>query len=148
MISRYGLVTGLSDHTVDNTTAITSIALGAAIVEKHVTLDRSGGGPDDSFSLEPADLSALCQDAQTAWEALGKVDYGRKSSEKANIKFRRSLYFVKDVMAGDIITTDALRSVRPGFGLAPKYLESILGRPLLSNAVKNTAVTWSHFEED
>jgi pseudaminic acid synthase len=148
MISRYGLVTGLSDHTVDNTTAITSIGLGASIVEKHVTLDRDGGGADDSFSLEPADLAALCQDAQTAWEALGKVDYGRKSSEKANIKFRRSLYFVKDVMAGDIITTDALRSVRPGFGLAPKYLESILGRPLLTNAVKNTAVTWSHFEED
>jgi len=127
MQQRFGLVTGLSDHTLDNTTAIASVALGAAIIEKHVTLDRSGGGPDDSFSLEPEDLKALCQGARTAWQALGTVDYGHKSSELGNVKFRRSLYFVKDLQAGDVITADAVRSVRPGYGLAPKYLEKILG---------------------
>lgn len=120
MIERFGLVSGLSDHTIDNTTAITSVALGASLIEKHFTLDRSGGGPDDSFSLEPAELAALCRDAKTAWQAVGQVNYGRKSSEQGNVQFRRSLYFVKDLKAGDVITEDAVRSVRPGYGLAPK----------------------------
>jgi N-acetylneuraminate synthase len=127
MIERFGLVTGLSDHTLDNTTAITSVALGASIIEKHFTLDRSGGGPDDSFSLEPAELAALCWGAKTAWSALGRVDYGRKSSEQGNVKFRRSLYFVKDMKAGDVITSDCVRSVRPGFGLPPKLMSEIMG---------------------
>ena len=130
MIQRFGLVTGLSDHTLDNTTAITSVAMGASIIEKHFTLDRSGGGPDDSFSLEPAELAALCKDSKTAWAAMGRVDYGRKSSEQGNAKFRRSLYFVKDLKAGDVITADAVRSVRPGFGLAPKYLEQVIGKQI------------------
>jgi pseudaminic acid synthase len=128
MISRFGLVAGLSDHTLDNTTAIMSVAFGASIIEKHFTLNRNGGGPDDSFSLEPADLVALCRDARTAWKAMGKVDYGRQSSEQGNLKFRRSMYFVKELKSGDIITADAIRSVRPGFGLAPKYLECIIGK--------------------
>lgn len=140
MIARHGLVTGLSDHTLDNTTAITSVALGASIIEKHVTLDRTGGGPDDSFSLEPAELAALCRDTQTAWQALGHVDYGRKSSEQGNIKFRRSLYFVKDLKAGDIVTEDAIKSVRPGFGLAPKYFEVVLGSMVVTDVKKNTPV--------
>jgi N-acetylneuraminate synthase len=139
--TRFGLVTGLSDHTLDNTTAITSIALGASIIEKHFTLDRNGGGPDDSFSLEPAGLTALCRDSKTAWHALGQVDYGRKSSEQSNIKFRRSLYFVKDMQAGDIITEDSVRSVRPGFGLAPKYLDEVIGRKIKKSIKANTAVT-------
>ena len=130
MIQRFGLVTGLSDHTLDNTTAITSVAMGASIIEKHFTLDRSGGGPDDSFSLEPAELAALCKDSKTAWAALGRVDYGRKSSEQGNVKFRRSLYVVKDIQVGDILTSDNLRSVRPGFGLPPKQLESLLGKKI------------------
>lgn len=141
MIERFGLVTGLSDHTLDNTTAIASVVMGAAILEKHVTLDRSGGGPDDSFSLEPAELAALCRDSKTAWAALGKVDYGRKSSEQGNVKFRRSLYFVRDLKAGDVITADAVRSVRPGFGIAPKYLEEILGQSLNVNIRSGTPVT-------
>lgn len=128
MLQRFGLVTGLSDHTLDNTTAIASVALGASIIEKHFTLDRSGGGPDDSFSLEPAELAALCRDSKTAWAALGRVDYGRKSSEQGNVQFRRSLYFVKDLQAGEIITPDAVRSVRPGFGLAPKHQDHVIGR--------------------
>lgn len=142
MIERFGLVTGLSDHTLDNTTAIASVALGASIIEKHFTLDRNGGGPDDSFSLEPADMAALCHSAKTAWAALGRVDYGRKSSEQGNVQFRRSLYFVKDLKAGEVITPDAVRSVRPGYGLAPKQLDAVLGQKVVRDVKKNTAVTW------
>lgn len=146
MIERFGLVTGLSDHTLDNTTAIASVVMGASIIEKHFTLDRSGGGPDDSFSLEPAELAALCRDSKTAWAALGKIDYGRKSSEQGNVKFRRSLYFVKDLKAGEVITADVIRSVRPGFGLAPKHLYVVLGSRLRTDAAQGTAVTWQHLD--
>lgn len=142
MIERFGLVTGLSDHTLDNTTAIASVALGASIIEKHFTLDRNGGGPDDSFSLEPAEMAALCRGARTAWQALGQVDYGRKSSEQGNVQFRRSLYFVKDLAAGEVITADVVRSVRPGYGLAPKHLDAVLGQRVTRDVAKNTAVTW------
>jgi N-acetylneuraminate synthase len=128
MIHRWGVVTGLSDHTLDNTTAIAAVSLGAALVEKHFTLDRDGGGPDDSFSLMPAELTQLCQGTRTAWSALGRVDYGRKSSEIGNAQFRRSLYFVKPLRAGEVVTADAVRSVRPGFGLAPKHLSAVVGR--------------------
>ena len=131
MIERFGLVTGLSDHTLDNTTAISGVALGASIVEKHFTLDRNGGGPDDSFSLEPADLTDLCRSVKIAWKALGKVDYRRKSSEKENVKFRRSLYFVQNLNAGDRITKESVRSVRPGYGLGPKYFDAIIGLKVL-----------------
>lgn len=128
MIERFGLVTGLSDHTLDNTTAIASVVLGASIIEKHFTLDRNGGGPDDSFSLEPEALAALCRDSKTAWKALGNVDYGRKSSEEGNVQFRRSLYFVQDITAGQTIKKEMVRSVRPGYGAAPKLLDQILGK--------------------
>jgi pseudaminic acid synthase len=138
---RFGLVTGLSDHTLDNTTAIASVALGAAIIEKHFTLDRSGGGPDDSFSVEPAELAVLCHGARTAWEALGRIDYGRKSSEQGNVQFRRSLYFVKDLLRGELITADAVRSVRPGFGMAPKYLDSVIGKRVKRDVKSSEAVT-------
>ncbi|WP_313130860.1 pseudaminic acid synthase [Stutzerimonas nitrititolerans] len=141
MAQRFGLVTGLSDHTLDNTTAITSVALGASIIEKHFTLDRRGGGPDDSFSLEPQELVELCRNSRVAWSALGRVDYGRKSSEQGNAKFRRSLYFVKDLKKGDLITADAIRSVRPGFGLAPKELDKIIGRRIRKDVCGNTPVT-------
>lgn len=140
MIDRFGLVTGLSDHTLGNTTAIASIVMGASIIEKHFTLDRSSGGPDDSFSLEPEELAALCRDSKTAWSALGKVDYGRKSSEGGNVKLRRSLYFVKDLKAGDIITADAVRSVRPGYGLLPKYLDQIIGIKVIAAVQRGTPV--------
>jgi pseudaminic acid synthase len=146
MIRRYGLVTGLSDHTLDNTTAIASVALGASIIEKHFTLDRNGGGPDDSFSLEPPGLLELCRGARTAWEALGKVDYGRKSSEQGNVQFRRSLYFVQDATAGQTITPEMVRSIRPGFGLAPKYLDEVLGATLRVNVARGTAVRRDHLE--
>ena len=140
MMERYSLVTGLSDHTLDNTTAIASVVLGASIIEKHFTLDRSGGGPDDSFSLEPTELAALCRDSKTAWSALGEVNYGRKSSEQGNAQFRRSLYFVKDLRAGDVITADAVRSVRPGYGAQPKEKGLLIGKRVLFDVKANTPV--------
>jgi len=146
MHKRFGLITGLSDHTLDNTTAVASVALGASIIEKHFTLDRKGGGPDDSFSLEPKELRDLCKSARTAWEALGGVNYGLKSSELANVKFRRSLYFVKPLKAGDYVSADAVRSVRPGFGLAPKHLDSVVGALLKVDVDFGTAVSWDLLE--
>ena len=143
MTERYGLVTGLSDHTLDNTTAIASVALGASIIEKHFTLDRNGGGPDDSFSLEPAEMAALCHGAKTAWQAMGRVDYGRKPSELGSIKYRRSLYFVRDIKAGDVIMKDDIRSVRPGFGLPPKETENIVGQVASRDVKANTPIAWS-----
>lgn len=144
MIDKFGLVTGLSDHTIDNVTAISSVALGGAIIEKHLTLDRSAGGPDDSFSLEPKELENLCNDTRTAWEALGKIDYGLKSSEQGNVTFRRSLYFVKDLNEGEEITSEAVRSVRPGLGLAPKHLNRVISSKAARPIKKHTPVT----EED
>ena len=136
---------GLSDHTINNTTAITSVALGACLIEKHVTLDRNGGGPDDSFSLEPKDLRELCKNARTAWESLGTVNYRRKSSEEVNIKFRRSLYFVKALKAGDIISENDIRSVRPGYGLKPKHWDDVIGSKVLRDVAKNSPVTLKDF---
>jgi pseudaminic acid synthase len=142
MIKRFGLVTGLSDHTLDNSTSITSVSLGASIIEKHFTVDRSYGGPDDSFSLEPEELSALCKGVFTSWKALGKVDYGRKSSEQGNVQFRRSLYFVRELKAGQTITADAIRSIRPGFGLAPKYFKCVVGEQVLKDVFYGQPLSW------
>jgi pseudaminic acid synthase len=142
MRERFGTVVGLSDHTLDNTTALASVALGAAIIEKHFTVDRRGGGPDDSFSLEPEGMAELCSGSLTAWQSLGRVDYGRKSSEIGNAQFRRSLYFVKPLRAGDTVSADAVRSVRPGFGLAPKHLDAVIGRRLKADVGYATPVAW------
>ena len=140
MAKSFNVPVGLSDHTLDNTTAITSVALGACLIEKHFTLDRNGGGPDDSFSLEPKELQQLCQGAKTAWQALGHVDYGRKSSEQGNAQFRRSLYFVKDLKAGDVIDESSIRSVRPGYGLPPKFYDELLGKKVTQDVSVNTPV--------
>jgi pseudaminic acid synthase len=142
MAVRFGKVIGLSDHTIDNVTAIASVALGACIVEKHFTLDRAGGGPDDSFSLEPADLAALCKGVRGAWEALGAVSYERTESERGNAKFRRSLYFVEPLAAGATIRAESVRSVRPGFGLAPKHLDEVVGRRVSRAVAAAQPVTW------
>jgi N-acetylneuraminate synthase len=146
MIERFGLVTGLSDHTLDNTTAIASVVLGASIIEKHFTLDRNGGGPDDSFSLEPADLTALCRDSKTAWKALGQVDYGRKSSEQGNAQFRRSIYVCKAIKKGEIISRENIRSVRPGYGLAPKHMDSVVGKTAKRDLEFGVPLTWGDVE--
>ena len=142
MQDKFGLVTGLSDHTLDNTTAIVSVGLGASIIEKHFTLDRNAGGPDDSFSLEANELKALCENSKIAWSSVGKVDYGKKSSEIGNLRFRRSLYVTKDLSRGDIITKDHIASIRPGYGLAPKHFVEILGRTAVCDIARGTPLTW------
>jgi N-acetylneuraminate synthase len=146
MSQRFQVLVGLSDHTLDNATAITSVALGACVIEKHVTLDRNGGGPDDSFSLEPAALKRLCADAKTAWQALGQVSYERTEAEKGNVQFRRSLYAVQDIAAGEELTPENIRSIRPGFGLAPKYYEEVLGRRTNRGIKSGTALSFEIFE--
>ncbi|EGR8991342.1 pseudaminic acid synthase [Vibrio vulnificus] len=144
---RFDVLSGLSDHTIDNATAVTSIALGACLIEKHVTMDRNGGGADDSFSLEPQELKALCQDTKTAWHALGRVNYERTEAEKGNAKFRRSLYVVTDIEAGEALTSENVRSIRPGFGLAPKHYDDILGRKAKAKIVRGTALQFDLLEE-
>lgn len=146
MMARFNVVTGLSDHTLGGTTAIAGVALGAAVIEKHFTLDRRGGGPDDSFSLEPDEMAALCRQAREAWEALGTVNYARKSSEHANVKFRRSLYFVKDLRAGEPITPDAVRSIRPGYGVPPKFVDALIGKVVHRDVLAGMPVEWRDLE--
>lgn len=138
MLQRYGLVTGLSDHTIDNTTAITSIALGSSIIEKHFTLDRNAGGPDDSFSLEPQDLKQLCTESKKAWSALGKVTYEVTQSEQPTLKFRRSLYYAKDVAKGNYIQEADLISVRPANGLSPADRHLLVGKKAKYDISKHT----------
>lgn len=125
----FGCESGLSDHTVGNDIAIASVALGATIIEKHFTQDTSGDGPDDSFSMDASDLKRLRQSVDTAWSSLGFDDFRVQESEKANLRFRRSLYFVRDVRAGQVLTVDDVRSIRPGFGVAPKHLAGLVGLP-------------------
>jgi pseudaminic acid synthase len=147
MTKRFNVLTGLSDHTIDNTTAISSVVLGACLIEKHVTLDRSGGGPDDSFSLEKLELAQLCKDSKIAWEALGEVNYERKESEKDNLVFRRSLYVVKDIKAGGLFTSDNVRSIRPGYGLPPKYLSDVLGKKTKTDITRGTPLIFDYIKE-
>lgn len=148
MIQRFGLVTGLSDHTLDNTTAIASVVMGASIIEKHFTLNRNNGGPDDSFSMEPIDLKNLCFAAKIAWSALGTVNYENKISEQGNVKFRRSLYYMKEMKAGDIITEDCIRSIRPGYGLKPKYKNIIIGKTIKLDVKKGDPVLHKNVDFD
>ena len=141
MATHLGVLTGLSDHTIDNTTAITSVALGACLIEKHVTLDRSGGGPDDSFSLEEPELTQLCTDSKIAWQAIGKVNYQRKKSEEGNMVFRRSLYAVRDIAEGEEFTSENIKSIRPGYGLKPKYLNKIIGEKSVKSIQAGTPIS-------
>lgn len=140
--TRFNVLSGLSDHTIENATAVASVALGACLIEKHVTLDRSGGGADDSFSLEPKELAELCTDTKVAWQAMGKVNYERTEAEQGNVKFRRSLYVVKDIAAGEALTAENVKSIRPGFGLAPKHYDVILGKKAKCLIPRGTALTF------
>ena len=124
----FDCVAGLSDHTPGTAAATAAVALGASIIEKHFTLSRADGGPDAAFSLEPDELAQLVRDCANAWSALGAADYRRGEVETGNRQFRRSLYVVRDVARGSVVTADDVRSIRPGFGLEPKHLPQVLGR--------------------
>tara|TARA_B100000212_G_scaffold209241_1_gene157971 strand:+ start:8647 stop:9705 length:1059 start_codon:yes stop_codon:yes gene_type:complete len=126
--SSFNLPVGLSDHTVSSLAASISLAFGACVVEKHFTLDKRGGGPDDFFSMEPGDLNNLSENLMDTWKAIGSVNYGLSSSEAANVKFRKSIYFIKDIKRGETITKDHIKCVRPGYGMKPKYFKQLIGK--------------------
>jgi N-acetylneuraminate synthase len=128
LAERFGVVSGLSDHTFGSAVAVASIALGGCVVEKHFTLNRADGGPDAAFSLEPAEFKTLVEDCKRAWRALGKATYDLQGCERGNLAFRRSIYVVRDLAAGEELTAENIRSIRPGYGLPPKHLPEVLGR--------------------
>jgi len=138
---RLGVHVGLSDHSVTNTASVVATALGAVLIEKHFILDRSDKGPDSSFSIEPDELEALVNQTKDAALSLGKAGYERKPAEEANIKFRRSLYFVKDMKEGDIITEDCVRRIRPGFGMRPKKINNVIGKKIICDVKRGTPVS-------
>jgi pseudaminic acid synthase len=135
----FGCEVGLSDHTMGIGVSVASIALGATVIEKHFTLCRADGGVDSSFSMEPQEMTSLMIESERAWQALGQVSYGPTEKEKKSLSFRRSLYIVEDVKAGEMLTHKNLRAIRPGLGMAPKYLSEILGKKVNCDLVKGTA---------
>jgi N-acetylneuraminate synthase len=146
LAEKFGVPIGLSDHTHGTAVAIAAVALGAVAVEKHVTLRRADGGPDSTFSLEPEELANLCAACRTAWEALGDVRLGPVASEEGNRIFRRSLYAVEDIPAGAALTIENVRSIRPGLGLAPKYLTDLIDRRAKTPIARGTPLDWSLIE--
>jgi sialic acid synthase SpsE len=140
---RFRCEVGLSDHTMGIAAAVAAVALGATVIEKHVTLRRSDGGVDSSFSMEPAELAQLVTETGHAWQALGRVNYGPTAAEASSMQFRRSLYVVKDVKAGETLTGDNVRAIRPGLGLAPKFLDQVLGRRAAVDIARGTPLAWN-----
>lgn len=133
---------GLSDHTAGIGAAVAAVALGASVIEKHFTLARADGGVDAAFSIEPAELQALVTESERAWEALGHVRYGPTPAEKASMVFRRSIYVASDLRAGDVLTAEKMRIIRPGHGLAPRYFDLLIGRSVRRDVRRGTALTW------
>lgn len=142
----FGCTVGLSDHTLGIGAAVASVALGAAVIEKHFTLSRAEGGVDAAFSLEPAEMAQLVRECRTAALALGTVSYERAEQEQKSLQFRRSLYVVEDMKAGDVFTEKNLRRIRPGMGLSPKYYDIILGKKANCSITRGTAVQWDLIE--
>ena len=135
---------GLSDHTMGVGVAVAAVALGASVIEKHFTLDRSEGGVDSTFSLEPSEMKSLVIESERAWQSLGKITYGTASpQEKKSLGYRRSLYFVRDMKAGELIGDDSVKAIRPGFGLPPKFLAMLLGKRVNQNIKRGTPAAWS-----
>lgn len=139
----FNCVAGLSDHSPGSAACIASIVLGGSIIEKHFTLARSDGGPDAAFSLEPHEFKALVDDCKNAWKAVGRVDYDLLGSERTSVVFRRSLYAVRDIAKGETLTADNVRSIRPGYGLAPKHLPTILGKTAACAIARGEALRWA-----
>jgi len=142
LAERFGVVSGLSDHTVGSAVAVASIALGGCVVEKHFTLARSDGGPDAAFSLEPDEFRTLVEDCKRAWRSLGHPTYDLQGCEQGSIAFGRSVYVVRDVRAGEGLTRENVRSIRPGNGLPPKHLPEVLGRRASRDLKRGEPLAW------
>jgi sialic acid synthase SpsE len=138
----FGCEVGLSDHTMGLGVSVASVAFGATVIEKHFTLNRADGGVDSAFSIEPDEMAQLVIETERAWQALGHVSYGPTEAEKKSLQYRRSLYVVQDMEAGEELTGVHLRMIRPGQGLLPKYYELLLGRKVRQSIKKGTPVTW------
>jgi N-acetylneuraminate synthase len=138
----FGVQVGLSDHTLGIGVALGSIALGATMIEKHFTLDRSDGGIDSAFSLEPAEFRSLVDESERVWLGLGNITYGATETEKRSLQFRRSLYVVKDIKAGEQFAPENLREIRPGLGLPPKFYEVVIGKRAARDIKRGTPVSW------
>ena len=138
----FGCEVGLSDHTMGIGVSVASVALGASVIEKHFTLRRADGGVDSSFSLEPAELKALVEETERAWQSLGHVSYGPTEAEKKSLVFRRSLYVVEDIAAGQVLTPANVRAIRPGLGLPPKYTETVMGKQVRATVRRGTPLSW------
>ena len=139
----FGCEVGLSDHTMGCGAAIAAVALGAVVVEKHFTLARADGGVDSTFSLEPAELALLRTETERAWQAMGGVVFGGTAAEKKSLAFRRSLYVVQDMQPGEVFTADNVRAIRPGMGMAPKYMETVLGMRAVKTIARGTPLDWA-----
>jgi len=137
-----GCEVGLSDHTMGCGVSVAATALGAVLIEKHFTLSRADGGVDSEFSMEPRELAQLREETERAWQAIGQVRYGDVPSEDASRTFRRSLYIARDLSAGEIIDDKAIRSIRPGFGLAPKHLDNLIGKRVARDVARGTPASW------
>jgi N-acetylneuraminate synthase len=133
---------GLSDHTMGVGVSVASVALGAVVIEKHFTLNRADGGVDSTFSMEPQEMAQLVLETERAWQALGKVSYGATEAEKKSTQFRRSLYAVQDIKAGNALTKENVRAIRPGLGLPPKFMEKVLGMSASTDIKRGTALSW------
>jgi N-acetylneuraminate synthase len=140
----FGCEVGLSDHTHGIGAGVAAVALGATVIEKHFTLSRAEGGVDSAFSMEPAEMTALVTETERAWQALGGIHYGAAEAEKSSMRFRRSIYIAQDVKAGEVLTRENLRIIRPGYGLAPKHYESLLGRRVNRDLAMGTAMVWEY----
>lgn len=146
LANSFNVVAGLSDHTLGTTVAVAAVALGASLIEKHVTLNRADKGPDSEFSLEPVELERLCIDTRDAWKALGKAGYDRKPVEEESLKYRRSLYVVDNIQQGEALTRNNIRSIRPGYGISPKNLDSVLGKRAKRDLLRGEPLSWDLFE--
>ena len=144
LANRFDVVVGLSDHSMGTTVSVAGVALGASVIEKHVTLSRADKGPDSEFSLEPDELRELTNDTFQAWKALGKVNYNCKKVEEESIKHRRSIYAVEDIKAGQIFSNKNIRRIRPGLGLLPKYYDEVLGAAASVDINKGEPLSWEH----
>ena len=142
----FGCEVGLSDHTMGVGVSVASVALGATVIEKHFTLNRADGGVDSAFSMEPAEMSQLVIESERAWQALGQISYGATEAEKKSLQYRRSLYVVQDLKAGDVLTRDNIRAIRPGLGLQTKYLDVVLGKTIKQNVKRGTGLAWDLLE--